>query len=156
MEYSNTDFIRKRFDIIYAQGSITREDRNKILKEFKKILLPAGIICVGEIVSLTGNPPQYVKDIWDQSNLSPLAADTIDNYYEQKGFKIIEITDLTNTLKEFYSLSKQLLKEKSINLSEEDLKFYKKLLTRIKHESDVYLKLGGNQHIGFKSLLLQN
>src|SRR3970282_1724204 len=49
MEYSNTDFINKRFDIIYAQGSITRNDRNKILKEIKKVLQPEGVFCAGEI-----------------------------------------------------------------------------------------------------------
>jgi SAM-dependent methyltransferase len=156
MEYFNTDFITKKFDIIYAQGSITRADRSKILKEFKKIILPEGIICAGEIVSLTDKPPQYVKDVWNQSNLSPLTAGKIENYYEEKGFKIIEVIDLTDTLIEFYSLSKQLLKEKSIDLSVEENKFYKKLLSRIKHESDVYLKLGGDKHIGFKSFLLRN
>jgi SAM-dependent methyltransferase len=156
MEYSNTDFINKRFDIIYAQGSITRSDRNKIMKEIKKVLQPEGILCTGEIVSLTSEPPQFVKDAWNHSSLSPLVSDRIENYYNEHGFKIIETIDLTDTLKEFYFLSKQLFKESTDELSKDEIKFYKKLLTRIKHESDVYLKLGGNKHIGFKSILLKN
>jgi len=58
MDFSNTDFINRKFDIIYAQASISRSDRNKILKEFKKILTQEGLFCTGEIVSISENPPQ--------------------------------------------------------------------------------------------------
>jgi SAM-dependent methyltransferase len=155
MEYSNTDFINKKFDIIYAQGSITRSDRNKIVKELKKILQPEGIICIGEIISLTNAPPQFVKDVWDQSNLSPMITDKINTYYKDKGFNIIESIDLTDSLREFYTLSKELLKESTAELSKEEIKFYRKSLNKMKHEADVYLKLGGDQYIGFKVVLLR-
>jgi SAM-dependent methyltransferase len=155
MEYSNTDFINKKFDIIYAQGSITRSDRNKILKEFKKILQPGGILCAGEIVSLTSETPRFVTDVWSQSNLSPLASDELEKFYEGKGFKVIESIDLKDSLNEFYSISQEMIKEDISDLSKEEIKSYRKLLSRMKHETNVYLKLGGRQHIGFKSLLLR-
>lgn len=155
MEYTNTDFIQKRFDIIYAQGSLTRSDRNKILKEFKKILLPEGIFCAGEIISITDNPPKYVQDLWNRSGLSPLTSNTIDKFYKDKGFDIIDSKDLSDTLKEFYSLGENLLNETSAELPNEELKSLKNILNRMEHEIHVYLKLGGDKHIGFKTLLLK-
>lgn len=156
MEYTNTDFINKKFDIIYAQGSVTRKDRNKILKEFKKILVAEGFFCAGEIVALTVTQPQFIKDIWDQSNLTPLTTDKVESYYEERGFRIVETKELTDTLREFYTLSRKFLQESIADLPKEEAKFYKKILSRIKHESDVYLKLGGDKYIGFKCLLLKN
>lgn len=156
MEFSNTDFINKKFDIIYAQGSITRPDRNKIIKEFKKLLNDDGVFSCGEIVSLTNNPPPFVKDLWVQSGLSPLNLNSIEDYYKERGFNIIESLDLSSSLKEFYTLSEDILKEKSAGLSKEELKQYRKFFTGMEHEIKVYLKLGGHKHIGFKTLLLKN
>jgi|SRR5690554_1683912 len=156
MEFSNTDFINKKFDIIYAQGSITRTDRNKIIKEFKKLLNEDGILCCGEIVSLTNDTPPFVKDLWNQSGLSPLNINSIEDYYKGRGFSIIESLDLSSSLKEFYTLSEEILKENLTILSKEELKQFKKFFTGMEHEIKVYLKLGGNKHIGFKTLLLKN
>ncbi len=155
MEFDNTDFANSYFDLIYAQASISNKKRAKIINEVKRILKPGGYFCVGENVSLTKSPPQFVDDVWKSSNIFPLFADELKKYYEEKGFKVIHEHDLSKTLTDFYTQSSILLKEKADILSDQEKSFYKKMLKQISHESNVYLKLGGNAHIGFKTLILK-
>ena len=155
MEFDNTEFKDSTFDLIYAQASISTFNRNKIIKEIKRILKPKGYFCVGEIISLTISPPQFVKDIWSGSNISPLHQEEINKYYTNKNFEIIYEDDLSNTLQDFYRFSSNLLKEKSNELSEDEKRYYKKSLKQISHESNAYLKMGGELHMGFKTLLLK-
>ena len=44
MDFDNTDFNAEEFDLVYAQASISLLNRNKIVKEIKRILKPDGII----------------------------------------------------------------------------------------------------------------
>ncbi len=155
MGYDNTDFKDSLFDLVYAQASISSPNRNKIIKEIRRILKPGGYFCVGEIVKLTESPPQFVKDIWNNSNILPLFSEELENYYNEKNFEIILANDISYTFKDFYQLSNNLLKEKSNDLSAEEKSYNKRLLKQISHESNAYLKLGGNIHIGFKVLILK-
>jgi hypothetical protein len=41
------------------------------------------------------------------------------------------------------------------SLSNEEKSYHKKMLKRISHESNAYLKLGGNKFIGFISVILR-
>jgi len=155
MDYDNTDFKAERFDIIYSQGSTGTKKRNKIIKEIKRILKPDRFFCVGEIVSLTKTPPQFVKDIWEKNSLSPLYHEELKNYYLSKTFELILEQDLTETLKEFYSMSKKLLEESSKDFSIEEAKNFKKIVKIYGHEANAYLKLGGDKYIGYKMLVLR-
>lgn len=155
MEFENTDFKNYSFDLVYAQASISSYNRNKVIKEIKRILKPAGYFCAGEIVSLTKSPPQFVKDIWNNSNISPLFTEELEDYYMGKGFEIMLSNDISDTLSDFYRMSNNLLKDKSNELPAEEKSYYKKLLKQISHESNVYLKLGGSTHIGFKVLIMK-
>lgn len=155
MGFESTDFADSTFDLIYAQASISLMNRNKIIKELKRILKPNGFLCVGEITSRSKEIPQFVKDIFDSSNLLPLFVDDTNKYYSERGFKIIAEEDLSDSLREYYSASSTLLKETKYGLSEDEKKYYKKLINKISHESNAFLKLGGEKHIGFKTLLLQ-
>ncbi len=155
MEFDNTEFKDSTFDLIYAQASISTFNRNKIIKEIKRILKPTGYFCVGEIISLTISPPQFVKDIWSGSNISPLHQEEINKFYTNKNFEIIYEDDLSNTLQDFYQFSSNLLKERSNELSDDEKSYYKRLLKQISHESNAYLKMGGELHMGFKTLLLK-
>lgn len=154
MEFDNTDFRHSTFDLVYAQASISTHNRNKILKEIKRILKPGGYLCAGEIVSLNESPPQFVKDIWNNSDISPLFFNELEKTYTERSFKVIHIKDISYTLKEFYQLSSSMLKAKSNDLRDEEKVYYKKLLKQISHESNAYLKLGGNAHIGFIMLIV--
>ncbi len=155
MDFENTDFPKEKFDLIYAQGSISSFNRNKIVKEIKRILLPEGILCVGEIIKLSASQPKFITDIWESSSLSPMNTDELEKYYLNKNFSLIYKKDLSYTLKDFYIHGINQLKDKIHSLSDNEKSYYKKVLNKISHESNVYLKLGGDKHIGFEVLILK-
>lgn len=155
MDYDNTDFREPKFNLVYAQASISTKVRNKIVKEIKNILLPGGYFCAGEITALEKKTPNFVKDLWDYSGIVPLIHNELSDYYSRKGFEIIYEEDLTSTLKDFYSKAEKLLKAEMVTISTEDREANRKLLRRITHEAKIYLTLGGDKYIGFKSLLMR-
>ena len=154
MDYFNTDFRAEKFDAIFSQVSTGTKKRNKIIKEIKRILKPDGYFCVGEIVSLTKTPPQFVKDIWEKSNLDPLHGKDLKEFYLSKGFEVMLEKDLSDTLKDFYLKSKELLSESSKDFSIEEAKNFRKIVKMYSHEANAYLKLGGNKYIGYRMLVL--
>lgn len=151
MDYSHTDFDKDYFELIYAQASISVPERKLILKEIKRILKTNGVYCTGEIVSLKEHVSAFVKDVWKRSGLEPLASSEITNYFKGKGFTLISEQDLSYTLKEFYHKIQDVVTKTGKQEKEENKKFY----SGIKHESNVYLKLGGDKHIGFKSFIMR-
>jgi len=150
MDYAHTDFEQDYFDLIYAQGSISVPERKEIFKEIKRILKTDGVFCTGEIVSLKEPVPAFAKDIWERSGLEPLPSTGIINYFAGKGFMIISEQDLSHTLKDFYQNIRNTVANTSKKEKEENKKFY----SEIKHESDVFLKLGGDKYMGFTSLIM--
>ena len=155
MDYMNTDFSEAQFDIVYTQASISAKERNKIVKEIKRILKPDGILNVGEIVSLQEPVPAFVSDTWKTIGLLPLSTLQITTYYEGKNFEVISEEDLTDTLKEHYRRTKEQIRTKVKFLPDEEAAFNQKLINRIKHEANIYLKLGGDKYIGFKSIIMR-
>jgi len=153
MDSNSTDFNDAVFDIVYAQASISGKMRNKIIKEIKRILKPEGILNVGEITSLKSSPPIFVNDIWDTGNILPLNSDDVKKYYEERKFEIVDTLDLSTHLKDFYLESNKLLFNNIDSLSENEKAYYKKLLKRMSHESNAYLKLGGKDYMGFTSII---
>lgn len=155
MSFDITDFNPSAFDLVYAQASISGDRRNKIVKEIKRILKPGGYLSVGEIVTLQKEIPPFVSNIFASSDLSPLFAEEINGYYTARNFKVIEEADLTSTLKEYYGRSADRLYDVKAEMDEDEKKYYKKLLNKVSHETNAYLKLGAEKFIGFKYLLLQ-
>lgn len=155
MSFDSTDFNSSSFDLIYAQASVSSTKRNKIVKEIKRILKPGGHFCVGEIVALNESVPMFVQNIFDSSNLLPLFNNDLKKYYHERKFILNGSVDLTNTLKEFYLLITDLLKNSKGELTPKEKSYYKKLVNKISHESNAYLKLGADKYIGFIALLLQ-
>lgn len=155
MNFEATDFNDKQFDLVYAQASVSSVNRNKIIKEIKRILKPGGFFCVGEISSLTKEFPRFIKDIYDNSYMLPLFVDELEKYYGERNFSVIAKENLSFTLKEFYSMNTAMLDGAMENLTDGEKSYYKKLLGKISHESNAYLKLGSDKYIGFHALLLQ-
>jgi len=153
MDFNSTDFNDDVFDVVYAQASISNKMRNKIIKEIKRILKPEGILNVGEITSLKSSPPIFVNDIWESGNILPLNSVDIKKYYEERKFEVVDTLDLSAHLKDFYLESKKLLVNNIDSLSENKKAYYKKLLKRMSHESNAYLKLGGKDYMGFTSII---
>ena len=155
MDFEITDFDKETFDLVYAQASISLTNRNKIVKEIKQILKPGGYFCVGEIVSLKKDVPAFMGDIYDSSDLNPLFIDDLEKYYGERKFNIIAKQNLSETLKEYYLQCSSLLREKTEDLTDREKSYYKKLLNKVSHQSNVYLKLGGDKYMGLVALLLQ-
>jgi SAM-dependent methyltransferase len=155
MSFEITDYEPATFDLVYAQASISGERRNKIVKEIKRILKPSGYFSIGEMVTLQKEVPPFVSNIFASSDLNPLFVDDISSYFTSRNFNIIEEADLTSTLKEYYRSSALKLEDARLQMDENEKKYYKKLLNKISHETNAYLKLGAEKFIGFKYLLLQ-
>lgn len=155
MDFEVTDFEDSSFDLIYAQASISLTKRNKIVKELKRVLKPGGYICVGEVVALRKDYPPFVQDIFDSSDLLPLFVDDLDKYYNERKFSILVRQNLSHTLKKFYSRSASLMDDSIDTLSSSEKSYYKKILNKFSHESNAYIKLGGDKFIGFVAMLLQ-
>lgn len=147
MDFERTDFNSSEFDIIYVQCGFPSKRRNKIIKEATRILKNSGILCVGEIVSLTKNPPSFIESIWNNSGMAPIFKNNFNDYYESKNFTLIDSIDLSAQLNEFYSLMNSYIANLA-NISKEEQKNKKKLISAAKHESETYLKMGGRNHIG--------
>ncbi|MGB5529860.1 MAG: methyltransferase domain-containing protein [Ignavibacteriaceae bacterium] len=150
MDYSHTDFDKNYFDLIYAQASTSVPERKDILKEIKRILNEEGVLCPGEIVSLREPVPAFVNDVWKRSGLDPLHLTEMKKCFESNGFVIINEKNLSSSLEEFYERIRFIISKASKKEIEENKKFF----SGIKHESNVYLKLGGDKYIGFKSLIM--
>uniref|UniRef100_A0A832G6K4 Methyltransferase domain-containing protein n=1 Tax=Ignavibacterium album TaxID=591197 RepID=A0A832G6K4_9BACT len=155
MDYDNTDFADDTFDLVYAQASISLKNRNKIIKEIKRILKPEALLCVGEITALRETYPQFVKDIFESSGILPLHHNKCAEYYESKNFSLDYEEDLSSSLRSYYENTVNQLKSVIETLSDKEKSYYKKLLNRISHESNAYLKLGADKYIGFKLLILK-
>jgi ubiquinone/menaquinone biosynthesis C-methylase UbiE len=155
MEFDSTDFKDSTFDLIFAQASVSNKKRTKIAKEVYRILKTGGYFCVGEITSPTQSPPQFIIDLWQSSGITPLHPKELQKFYAEKNFEIVKTRELSHTLKDFYLTSITLLGKNLINFSENEKSYYKKLLNKISHESNAYLKLGGDAHIGFYAYILK-
>jgi len=155
MNFDSTDFDSSTFDLIYAQASISLTNRNKILKEISRIMKPDGYFCIGEIVALQKDIPSFVKNIFDSSDLLPLFINEIEKYYTDRNFIPLAKADFSDTLREYYTESESQLKQTLQKLRGNEKSYYKKLINKINHESNAYLKLGGDKYIGFVALLLQ-
>jgi len=98
MDFDNTDFNDEEFDLVYAQASISLTDRNKIVKEIKRILKPEATFCVGEITTLTKEYPPFVKNIFNSSNILPLLNNTCTSYYTERKLSVMYEEDLSSSL----------------------------------------------------------
>lgn len=156
MDFKLTDFESSTFDLIYAQGSISGVERNKIVKEIRRILKPKGLLYSGEIVKLERNVPQFVEDIFSASGLLPLFINDLENYYKDRSLKLVWEANLSESLTNYYKLNSEKLFDAQETLSENERKYYKKLLKKISHETGAYLKLGADKYIGFKVILMEN
>ncbi len=155
MDFDNTDFGNEEFDLVYAQASISLTNRNRIIKELKRILKQDGTLCVSEITSLVKDYPVFVKNIFDASDILPLLNDKCNDYYKERKFSVLYEEDLSSSLTSFYENTATALDESFDHLTDKEKSYYKKLLNKISHESNAYLKLGADKFIGLKMIILK-
>ncbi len=155
-DFENTDFHNNQFDVVFSQSSLTNTDRKNVVKEIKRILKPNGIFCVSEITKLKEDIPAFVKNIFENSEMEPLNHSQFKEYFLSKGFALIFEQDLSSSLRDFYENILNKLSEFQKISSDAEMNYYKKLLNKISHESNAYLKIGGDKFIGLKMLILRN
>ncbi len=153
MEFERTDFQGDTFDLIFAQASFSRENRKNIIKEMKRILKPGGVLSVGEIALKTKSPPQMINDLLMWAGIEPLAVNEIEKYYAERGFEILKSEVFENELKNYYEKIHKIFEQRKDDLSENEKSFYKKLINRIRHEANVFLKFGGEKFLTFYSFV---
>ncbi len=153
MDFELTDFDNDTFDIVFAQASISGSRRNKIIKEIKRVIKNEGILIVGEVIKREKFVPQFVQDMFADSDLAPLFTEEINNYYSHRGFEVRDTMDYSKTLKEYYSTNLEKLTASIKELKDNEKSYYKKLLNKISHQSKAYLKQGADKYIGFYSII---
>jgi SAM-dependent methyltransferase len=153
MDFERTDFAKESFDLVFAQASISLTERNKIVKEIKRVLKPGGILCVGELVTLEEDIPRFVEDIFDNSGMVVLNRFKLNNYYTERGFKILFEKNLTDTLRNYYTINLKKLGSEKEKLGDNEKTYFKKVINKISHESGAFLKQGADKYIGFKAII---
>ncbi|RMG82254.1 MAG: methyltransferase domain-containing protein [Bacteroidetes bacterium] len=155
MDFEVTDFENDEFDFIYAQASVSGFNRKKIIKEFKRILKPSGIICVGEIILKHPEYPQFIEEILDNSDIEALTVEELKNFYTSRKFEVVKEADLSSTLKEFYLQVRKHSEEVKEDLTESEKSYYKKILKKASHEANAFLEFGADKFIGYQTLILK-
>ncbi len=155
MDFEFTDFDSDSFDLVYAQASISASNKNKIIKELKRILKPGGLLCVGEITTNVEIIPKFIQNIFDNSNILPSEMANLKKYYSDRNFEYLDSLNLTFTLKDYYSGILSMLNIGKREMTAQEKSYHKKLLNKIGHEAKVYLNQGGEKYFGFTASLLK-
>lgn len=152
-EYS-TFSSNSQFDVIYAQNSTTSMHRNAIIKNVRKNLAQNGIFCVGEATLTKNDAPKSAKEFFLTYNISPLESKNFENYFIERGFKLVKVSENKESLDKYYEeISKLFEKNKNnIFLTESNPE---KQIRRIKHDIDLYLKFGMRKYLTFKVGIFQ-
>ncbi len=154
MSFDKIDFHDSRFDIVFAQGSVSSTNRKNIFSEIKRVLTNKGIFCNGEIIRINKIVPKFISDIWDRSDIDALTDDELKYFFNKMNFSVKAEINLTATLKNFYKQAESLLRNNVDSLPSNEKSFRKKIINRISHESKVFLYQGGDKYIGFKGFIL--
>lgn len=142
------------FDIVYAQGTISNMDRKKILKEVYRVLGHEGFFVVGEMTSLKGDIPAFLRSVFAANGMEIVSAESLEMFYKGEGFKLKSMKVLDNSLKEYYKDIERVFNRKLSNMTKQEQQENKELITKTKHEINVFLKLGGLKYIGFSAFIL--
>lgn len=155
MDYERTDFDDSSFDLVFAQASISTDNRRKILKEIKRVLKPDGYFCVGEIVTNEIELPVFVRDDFYNSGLYPIYDNDLISFYKGVGFDYVVSEDFPKALKEYYTICKERLSKTKGMLNDQEQSYYKKILKRINHESNMFIKFSADKIVSFRTLLFK-
>ncbi len=155
MDFERTDYENSYFDLIFAQGTISNKNRKKIVKEVKRVLKPDGIFAVTEIVKTQETLPRVMNDLLDAAGISPLNESEAEKYYFERNFKVLESKILPDALPAYYKSIQYIFDGKEEELTTSEKSYYKKIIHRISHEGNVFLKYGGEKYIHLNVLILK-
>ncbi|MBI5726739.1 MAG: class I SAM-dependent methyltransferase [Ignavibacteriales bacterium] len=155
MDFVNTDFTDNTFDFVYTQGAASTLQRVKVLHEVKRILKPGGVYCLGELVYIKGDVPVSIRSVWDIAGISPIELEQTEGCYTEAGFTILETTDLSKTLYAMYERYKEVMQNGASKMTEDELQALRHDLIRLKHEAEIFIKMGGDKYTGYFMYELQ-
>lgn len=144
MLYEKTDFEQHSFDVVFSQAALSIPNRGPILKEFKRILKPGGLLCSSEIVSLTDPLPGFVSDMLERAGIHTLILESFLPTYETAGYILQQMKRDNAALKDYYRFFKNVNKYHPASGLDG---YTKKLLKRAGHEATIFMKLGGEKHL---------
>lgn len=155
MDYFSTDFADESFDFIYAQASVSVAQRHKILKESFRQLRPDGIFCLGDVLRRDEQTPVSVVEIWDHSNLVPLTLEKAEQMYAVNKFSVEQKLDLSPTVDTVYRLHAEIFEDEKSQLTDQDRHAMRKDLKRMRHEANMFVKMGAKRHMLYYVFLLR-
>jgi SAM-dependent methyltransferase len=155
MDYFSTDYADETFGFIYAQASVSVAQRNKILKESFRLLKPGGVFCLGDVLKRDENTPVSVVEIWEHSNLHPVTLENAEQLYTTNKFSIENKLDLSQTIEAVYRYHAEIFEDEKALLSDEDRHAMRKELKRMRHEANMFVKMGAKKHMHYYVFLLR-
>jgi ubiquinone/menaquinone biosynthesis C-methylase UbiE len=155
MEFHNTDFKDESFDVVYAQASVSTAKHVKILKEIKRITVPHGLICLGEIVQLGKEITRSVRNVWEKTKVTLREIPAIQKEYADLEFESVVETDLSFTMKYVYKKHLRNMDKSLPEMTEAEKKALKKEIKTYRHEANTYLQFKGDNYTGFIAFLLR-
>lgn len=155
MAFDATDFKDKTFDIIYSQGILSSAEQKSIIKEFRRILVGGGIVVTGEFIKKTPETPVFIADLFSANGLKLRNEEELLTFYTERNFSLLQKIDLSSTLTPYYKEVNDLLKSSTKTLSSSEKSFHKKIIHKISHECNIFLKMDGLKHVGFHSYIFR-
>lgn len=155
MDFSNTDFADNTFDFVYTQGAASTLQRIKILHEIKRILKPGGVYCLGELVYIKQEVPVSIKSVWEIAGIAPIEIEQAAPCYADAGFTLLDTTDLSKTLFMMYERYREIMHDGANQMTEDEFQALRHDLIRLKHEAEIFIKMGGDKYTGYFMYELQ-
>lgn len=90
MSMTDLKFKDATFDLIWAEGSIYIMGFERALREWNRYLKTEGCLAVTELVWLTRNPPEKVRDFWENANPGMKYWEDLKPVIEDAGYTLVD------------------------------------------------------------------
>lgn len=146
------DFPAGSFDYVVCEGMLNVYPKSKLFRQIKKMLRGDGYLLAMEACWKQVSAPTSVRNVWEErSSPIPMFARWNDLMMND-GLVLESIEDISIELDSFYAQFRSPI-HSIIQQNEGLSKMYKKLVTKYKHEIDVYLHHGGKKWMGYCALV---
>ena len=89
MSMFNMDFPDGYFDVIWAEGSIYLIGFERGLREWRSMLIPNGYLVVHEVVWLQPNPPEEIRDYWQEMYPALASIEERIQCIQRQGYRLL-------------------------------------------------------------------